>query len=129
MPPEQMSVRLELFVQDMEQAIAFYVQILGFAVLRQEEDHASLRNGTCLFGLGPITTLPAEHYFRHSKLSAARGLGVEIVLEVDDIHRTYEHVQSCGYPIEGPLQRRKWGLTDFRLVDPDGYYLRITSRA
>jgi len=131
MPPEQMSVRLELFVQDMEQAIAFYVHILGFEVLRQEEDYASLRNGTCLFGLGPIAKLPAEHggYLTRSKLRATRGLGVEIVLEVDDIHRTYEHVQSCGYPIEGPLQRRNWGLTDFRLVDPDGYYLRITSRA
>lgn len=129
MPPEQMSVRLELFVQDMEQAIAFYVQLLGFDVLRQEEEHASLRNGTCLFGLGPIAKLPAEHYFMRSKLSAAPGLGVEIVLEVDDIHLMYEHVQSCGYPIEGPLQRRNWGLTDFRLVDPDGYYLRITSRA
>lgn len=129
MPPEQMSVRLELFVQDMEQAIAFYVQILEFDVLRQEEDHASLRNGDCLFGLGPIAKLPAEHYFTRSKLSAAPGLGVEIVLEVDDIHLMYEHVQSCGYPVEGPLQRRNWGLTDFRLVDPDGYYLRITSRA
>ena len=129
MQPEQMSVRLELFVQDMEQAISFYVHILGFEVLRQEEDHASLRNGTCRFGLGPIAKLPAEHYFRRSKLRATRGLGVEIVLEVDDIHLTYEQVQSCGYPIEEPLQRRNWGLTDFRLVDPDGYYLRITSRA
>lgn len=129
MPPEQMMVRLELFVQDMEQAISFYVHILGFEVRGQEEDHASLRNGACLFGLGPIAKLPAEHYFTRSRLREARGLGVEIVLEVDDIHLMYEHVQSCGYPIEEPLQRRNWGLTDFRLVDPDGYYLRITSRA
>jgi lactoylglutathione lyase len=131
MPPEHMSVRLELFVQDMEQAIGFYVHILGFEVLRREEDYASLRNGTCMLGLGPIAKLPAERggYFTRSKLRAARGLGVEIVLEVDDVHLTYEHLQSCGYPIEEPLQKRNWGLTDFRLVDPDGYYLRITSRA
>ena len=116
MPPEQMRVRLELFVQDMDQAIAFYSHILGFEVLRREEDYASLRKGTFLLGLGPIAKLPA-----------ARGLGVEIVLEVDDVHLIYEHVHSCGYPIEAPLQKRKWGLTDFRLVDPDGYYLRITS--
>jgi hypothetical protein len=25
-----------------------------------------------------------------------------------------------------PQQRGPWGLTDFRLSDPDGYYLRIT---
>ncbi len=27
-----------------------------------------------------------------------------------------------------PLLVRPWGLTDFRVADPDGYYLRITSR-
>ena len=131
MPSDQMSVRFELFVQDMDQAIAFYSHILGFEVLRREEDYASLRNGTCILGLGPIAKLPEERggYFTRSKLRSARGLGVEIVLEVDDVHAAYEHVQSCGYPIEGPLQKRNWGLTDFRLADPDGYYLRITSRA
>jgi lactoylglutathione lyase len=131
MPPTQMSVRLELFVQDMDQTIAFYTHVLGFEVLRREEEYASLRNGTCIFGLGPIAKLPAEceGYFTRSKLSAAHGLGVEIVLEVNDVSVVYKHVQSCGYPIEEPLQKRHWGLTDFRLVDPNGYYLRITSRA
>jgi hypothetical protein len=28
--------------------------------------------------------------------------------------------------ISEPLQLRPWGLYDFRLTDPDGYYLRIT---
>jgi lactoylglutathione lyase len=131
MPPDQMSVRLELFVQDMDQAIAFYTHILGFKVLRREEDYASLRNGIVILGLGPIVKLPEESggYFTRSKLRAARGLGVEIVLEVDDVHTMYEHTQSCDYPIEEPLQKRNWGLTDFRIVDPDGYYLRISSRA
>ena len=75
MSPEQlMSLRLELFVQDMEQSIAFYVHILGFEVLRREEDYASLRKGTCLFGLGPIAKLPAESggYFTRSRLHVVR---------------------------------------------------------
>lgn len=131
MPPEQMSPRLELFVQDMDQAIAFYTHILGFKLLRREEEYASLRNGIVIIGLGSIVKLPEKSggYFTRSKLKAARGLGVEIVLEVDDVHAMYEHTQSCDYPIEEPLQKRTWGLTDFRIVDPDGYYLRISSRA
>jgi lactoylglutathione lyase len=131
MPAEQMSVRFELFVQDMDQAIAFYTQILGFQVHRREATYASLRNGLVVIGLGPIDKLPQEHggYFTRSKLRAARGLGVEIVLEVDDVQTMYERSQSRSYPIEEPLQKRPWGLTDFRFVDPDGYYLRITSRA
>jgi lactoylglutathione lyase len=54
--------------------------------------------------------------------------GVEIVLEVDDVAAAHERVLAAGYPVEQDLQRRSWGLTDFRLHDPAGYYLRITSR-
>ena len=69
MPPAQMSVRLELFVQDMDQAIAFYSHIPGFEVLRRGEDYASLRNGTFILGPGPIAKLPAESggYSKESK--------------------------------------------------------------
>jgi hypothetical protein len=31
--------------------------------------------------------------------------------------------------MEEDLQPRPWGLEDFRLVDPDGYYLRVTFRS
>jgi lactoylglutathione lyase len=54
--------------------------------------------------------------------------GVEIVLEVDDVAAAHDRVMAAGYPVEQDLQRRPWGLTDFRLHDPAGYYLRITSR-
>jgi hypothetical protein len=32
-------------------------------------------------------------------------------------------------PLAEDLQERPWGLTDFRILDPAGYYLRITGRA
>jgi lactoylglutathione lyase len=31
-------------------------------------------------------------------------------------------------PLEQDLQDRPWGLTDFRIIDPAGYYLRVTGR-
>jgi lactoylglutathione lyase len=57
------------------------------------------------------------------------GRGVEIVLEVDDIEAMYRHVLSEKWPRSAELTRQPWGLTDFRVSDPDGYYWRITSRA
>jgi len=36
--------------------------------------------------------------------------------------------QSMAALTEG-LEARPWGLRDFRLLDPDGYYWRITERA
>jgi lactoylglutathione lyase len=37
-----------------------------------------------------------------------------------------QQVEAAGYPIAEPLQDRPWGLRDFRLLDPDDYYLRVT---
>ncbi len=34
----------------------------------------------------------------------------------------------AGWPLAADLQARPWGVRDFRLLDPAGYYLRITER-
>lgn len=125
-----MSLRLELFVRDMDASIAFYERVLGFTLQRRDEGYASMRNGTVIFGLGPIDKLPErDGYFTRGRLAADRGAGVEIVLEVDDIREARERVETVGYPVLEDLQQRPWGLIDFRLADPDGYYLRITNRS
>lgn len=129
MASDAMSLRMELFVEDLDRAIAFYHDVLGFRLLRRDQGYASIRRGTVTLGLGPIAKLPeVGGYFTRRRLAADRGLGVEIVLEVDDVLAEHERVQAAGYPIDGELKDRPWGLTDFRIADPDGYYLRITSR-
>ncbi len=54
--------------------------------------------------------------------------GVELVLEVDDLDAELAHVLAQGWPLDEPLRERPWGLRDVRLLDPDGYYWRLTSR-
>jgi catechol 2,3-dioxygenase-like lactoylglutathione lyase family enzyme len=121
-------LRMELFVHDMDVAIHFYCGVLGFLLVRQDEGYASVRSGNVVIGLGPVAKLPeTEGYFTRERLAADRGLGVEIVLEVDDIVGFHDRIRSAGYPIFEALQERPWGLTDFRIVDPDGYYLRLTN--
>ena len=122
------SLRLELFVSDLARAVEFYRSVLGFDVERQEEAYAGLRSGDVALGLVPVTALPASGGpgLTQARLAGDRGSGVEIVLEVDDLPATAARVAAAGWPVAEPLQRRPWGLTDFRLFDPDGYYLRIT---
>jgi lactoylglutathione lyase len=126
-----MRLRLELFVEDMGESTSFYRRVLGFEVIREEPgDYASLRSGDILLGIGPISRLPErEGYFTRGIASQRRGLGVEIVMEVDDLSAAHRRVLASGHPVFEPPQQRPWGLRDFRIVDPDGYYLRITSRA
>ena len=121
-------IRMELFVHDMDVSIDFYCRVLGFELSRREEGYASVRSGNVILGLGPIGKLPLdEGYFTRGRLAVDRGAGVEIVLEVDDIAAFHEKVVAEGYPILEVLQKRPWGLKDFRVADPDGYYLRLTS--
>jgi hypothetical protein len=46
----------------------------------------------------------------------------------DDVEAMYRHVVKESWPRAAELTRRPWGLTDFRVMDPDGYYWRVTSR-
>jgi lactoylglutathione lyase len=127
--PQGMTLRLELFVTDMEKSIGFYTHVLGFERLKGEPDYVPLRSGSVLVGVGPAAGLPKQHHFNPEIQNDRRGLGTEIVLEVDDVQGFYEKVKSSGYKrILSPLRKQSWGLTDFRIADPDGYYLRITSR-
>jgi lactoylglutathione lyase len=52
--------------------------------------------------------------------------GVELVLEVDDVRAVHQRVVQAGWPLQDDLAVRPWGLTDFRVLDPDDYYLRVT---
>ena len=123
-------LRLELFASDMEASIDFYTRVLAFELARHEPgDYASLRLGDVLLGVGPVAKLPEEGgYFGREIATLRRGLGVEIVIEVDDVDGCQERVASSSHPILEPLRDRPWGLRDFRISDPDGYYLRVTSR-
>jgi uncharacterized glyoxalase superfamily protein PhnB len=55
---------------------------------------------------------------------------VEIVIEVDDqdFAAEVERVTTSGWPLSAEPERQPWGLTDFRVRDPDGYYVRLTDR-
>jgi lactoylglutathione lyase len=126
-------LRLELFVDDLDRSVAFYTGLLGFDLDRRDAGYASLRRGDVVLGLGPVAKLPEAGGpgFSQRRLAAGKGAGVEIVLELDDepaVAALHDRCRAGGVVVE-PLRDRPWGLRDFRLLDPDGYYLRITHRA
>jgi lactoylglutathione lyase len=126
----QMTIRFELFVTDRDKSVDFYTSVLGFEVNRLDAAYASLTCGAVTLGLGRQTELPETGDgpgFTQQRLARDHGAGVEIVLETPDLDALYERVQRSGYPLAAPMQDRPWGLRDFRVADPDGYYLRITT--
>lgn len=124
-------LRFELFVSDVARSMTFYEDVLGFAADPDADPagYVPVTNGRATIGLQRQDALEREHHFRRAGAAGPFGVGAELVLEVDDVDAAYARaspaVAAAGGHIE-PLVARPWGRRDFRLVDPDGYYLRIT---
>jgi len=121
-----MTMRFEIFPADLDAVVDFYTRVLRFGVTKDERDdpepYVALQRGWVQVGaLG--RTAPVAPADRRPPT------GVELVLEVDDVAAERDRVMAAGWPLEEDLQLRPWGLTDFRILDPAGYYLRITDRA
>jgi lactoylglutathione lyase len=119
------ALRCEIFPADLDATVAFYVSVLGFELVRDERDQPSayvaLVRDTVLVGAAARPEVPDRSQRRPVT-------GVELVLEVDDLDEEYARVTATGWPLAEDLGGRPWGLRDFRLLDPSGYYWRVTGR-
>jgi lactoylglutathione lyase len=121
-------LRLELFVADVDRSVRYYRDVLGFvADVTGDDGYVAVRRGDAVIGLGRADRLPDDHPVA---LVGGRppGRGVEVVVEVDDVEATYRRAAGAGAAFASGLEPRPWGATDFRVLDPDGYYLRVTGR-
>jgi uncharacterized glyoxalase superfamily protein PhnB len=123
------TIRPELFAADVPGLRDFLERALGFAPSQAQPDYVELTLGNVRIGLGSVAGLPPGHPLRTANASERKGLGVEIVIETDDVDGAYERATTSGYPIAAPLQQRPWRLRDFRVLASDGYYFRVTSRS
>jgi predicted enzyme related to lactoylglutathione lyase len=121
----EMTLRFEIFPADLDATVDFYTRVLRFAVTKDQRHepiaYVSMQRGAVLAGAARRSVPDARPVRRPPT-------GVEIVLEVDDVAAERDRVVAAGWPLEQDLADRPWGLTDFRIIDPDGYYLRVTSR-
>jgi lactoylglutathione lyase len=122
---------IELHVEDFRSVKYFYRQLgmriewerppegfKGYLVLR---DYYNL---LCFWGGNQ--SVYDHPYFKKFDRSQPRGLGVELVMLTDDLDKLYEIAQNLGCVVE-KMTLQPWGLKDFRIVDPAGYYSRWTT--
>lgn len=125
-PSAQLQVNLA--VRDLDRAVDFYVNALGFKKKPVNPAFVLLLRDELVLGL------KADDLLWHPAIQDAatvektvKGLGVELVLEVSDIQYFYNQIQQAGITVQEPLTERPWDAKDFRILDPEGYYWRITS--
>lgn len=121
-------LRIEIFVENVERSAKFYEVVLGFVRESDAPGYAAVRRGEAAIGICAAADLPPGHYLRARLGEGIAGAGVEIVVEVDDVDAACAQAIAAGWPLLAPLRLMSWGARDFRLADPDGFYVRVTSR-
>ena len=102
-----MNLRFEIFPSDLDTTADFYTRVLRFEVMadRQSEPqpYMAFRRDAVRMGAARRDD-DADSSHRRPPV------GVELVLEVDDVDAEFERVQMSGWPIAEQLQGRLWGL-------------------
>jgi catechol 2,3-dioxygenase-like lactoylglutathione lyase family enzyme len=122
----------ELDVSDLEDAVAFYVGVLGAAVVHQRPEHRFVYldlEGAHLMleeAAGP------GRRFRTAPLERPFGRGLNLQIQVADARAIHRSVEAAGYEPLVPLEERWYradaierGNLQFVVADPDGYLLRF----
>ncbi len=117
------SFRCEIFPSDLDATVDFYVRVLAFRVVKDERSadrpYVALERGAVRLGAAARPDVSDREHRRPPT-------GEELVLEVDDLAADRERVAQTAWTVVEDVTPRPWGLEDFRLLDPSGYYWRIT---
>ena len=121
----------EFFVRDVDASVAFYVDALGFTLLRADAG----ADGRRTFAV--VVRDAAEFMLAHEALLGTatrealpypRAAGVDIRLMIDDVDAMYARVVAAGARIVLPVKDQPYGLRDFIVADPDGFRIRFAQR-
>ncbi len=117
--------KFELFVTDAAESIRFY-EVVGFSVAHAKPDgYTTLRSGHTVVALSPV---PWWLPLRVLGFLRRPPIGTEIVLYSDGVDALREKLVAAGHS-PSPVVLQRWGDRDFRITDPDGYYVRLSQGA
>jgi catechol 2,3-dioxygenase-like lactoylglutathione lyase family enzyme len=113
----------EMFVPDVEAAVRFYTEKLGFELLRLEPGFAVVALGTALILLA--------HESAYGPMGggamAQRGAGIDIRIMVPDVNSVYRRCGENGVTVVHDIADRPYRLRDFIIADLNGFRLRFAS--
>ena len=117
--------KFELATTDPSRDTAFYSK-LGFSVVAKTSyGYVTLKSGPVVIALSPVARINSHDPASLLKLRHPP-IGVEIVLyTTENLEEKHARLRSLGLkPTDIRLQ--PWGVSDFRIIDPGGYYTRIS---
>jgi catechol 2,3-dioxygenase-like lactoylglutathione lyase family enzyme len=109
-----------LAVANMEESIAFYQNVLGFAVAQQSPEYSVIERDGQTIHLQRAASDEIVKILRNH---------VEIYIEVSGIQQLWQHVQSFKdrYRLRD-LFERDYGMTEFHVIDPNSCLVFVGER-
>jgi catechol 2,3-dioxygenase-like lactoylglutathione lyase family enzyme len=108
----------QIFVTDVEAALAFYVGKLGFDVAfayGEPPSYAQVFRGGARLNLRHVDGPVFDAGFRDGNEDA-----VAVTLTLEDAAPLYAEYQAAGLAFHQPLRTEPWGARTFIVADPDG---------
>lgn len=122
-------VFMELATQRVEDYTDFFGSVADFKVTWRKPGYVQAQSA-----LSELTFIDPKHWGPghpfHGKVTGnGMGVGIEIGIVVADLDKAYAAAlkfKDKGWPVTTGIVMRPWGVRDFRVLAPDGYYLRFT---
>lgn len=129
MPYEIKKLTPNLIVSSVEQSLAFYCDVLGFAKTATVPENpplvfAAVQSGSVeIFfnARGPAV----EEYPSLAKLPI--GGTLTLYMEVQGVEKIYTELKH-RVKVTMPLEKKFYGVTEFAFEDPDGYVITFAER-
>lgn len=119
------SLQASLTVGNLEQSVAWYVDVLGFS-----EDRRHQREGRLIavsLKAGAVRILLTQDDGAQG-MDRAKGQGLSLQITTpQDADVLAERVRQCGWALETEPVTAPHGVRIFRLRDPDGFRFTISS--
>ncbi|MFE8696061.1 VOC family protein [Cytobacillus sp. FJAT-53684] len=119
--------RVELYVKDIEESVNFYQNMIGLDLYGRGKRGARFNFDCFSLLLTSESALGDKHYFKNKAISDIKGNGFELIIVVDKLEKVYQRFLDNNYPIEVEVEKYPWEMRGFKVADPDGYFIRITS--
>lgn len=119
-----------LIVSSVEQSLAFYCDVLGFAKTATVPDNspfvfAAVQSGSVEIFFN-ARAAAVEEYPALANMQI--GGTLTLYMEVSGVERIYEELKG-RVKVTMPLEKKFYGVTEFAFEDPDGYVITFAERA
>jgi catechol 2,3-dioxygenase-like lactoylglutathione lyase family enzyme len=108
---------------DVDDAVDFYTEKLGFEVVRSSEGNVAVALGDERLMLEAAGAFYSPGYNEAIRARLGTASPHALYIEVPDVESYHERLQTAGVQVVDPLSPRPWGQSEFTVADRDGNWL------